>query len=198
MSKSWHSKSTETVLDELHTDPLGLEEKDAGQRLEKYGPNELRERKRTSTLQIFLNQIKDIFVVMLLIATVIAFISAYSQGEPQTETITIAAIVVLNSVVGFIQEYRSEKAMEAMRRLTAPTARLMRDGKETIVNAKNVVPGDIVLLESGDRIPADGRLVIFRVALLSHGCETTYVREDYSDISPFTFYAALGLSNLFS
>ncbi|MCW3985424.1 MAG: cation-translocating P-type ATPase [Candidatus Bathyarchaeota archaeon] len=154
MSEAWHSKSIETVLEELHADSLGLKEEEVKQRLEKYGLNELKERKRTSALQIFLNQFKDIFVVMLLIATAISF----AVGET-TDAATIATIVVLNSVVGFVQEYRSEKAMEAMRKLTAPKARLMRNGKEVLVSAKEVVPGDIVLLESGDRVPADCRLI---------------------------------------
>jgi len=159
MGDAWHSKTVETVLEELQTDSLGLNEGEVEQRLEQYGPNELTERKRVSPFQIFLNQFKDIFVIMLLIATTIAFITAYVEGEPQTDTITIAAIVVLNSVVGFVQEYRSEKAMEAMKKLTAPKTRLLRNGKELIVPAKEVVPGDIVLLESGDRIPADSRLI---------------------------------------
>jgi len=159
MSKAWHSKETETVLEELQTDPLGLTDEEATRRLEKYGPNELKERKGVSAFQIFINQFKDIFVIMLLIATAISFATAYIEGEPQIDTITIAIIVILNAVVGFIQEYRSEKAMEAMRKLTAPKARLMRDGKEVLVPAKEVVPGDIVLLESGDRVPADSRLI---------------------------------------
>ena len=154
MSEAWHSKSIETVLEELHADSLGLKEEEVKQRLAKYGLNELKERKRTTALQIFLNQFKDIFVVMLLIATAISF----AVGET-TDAATIATIVVLNSVVGFVQEYRSEKAMEAMRKLTAPKARLMRNGKEVLVSAKEVVPGDIVLLESGDRVPADCRLI---------------------------------------
>ncbi|MDH5495617.1 MAG: HAD-IC family P-type ATPase, partial [Candidatus Bathyarchaeota archaeon] len=154
MSKAWHSKSIEIVLEELQTDPLGLKEEEVKQRLEKYGLNELKETKRTTAFQIFLNQFKDIFVIMLLIATAISL----AVGEA-TDAITIAAIVVLNAVVGFVQEYRSEKAMDAMRKLTAPKARLMRNGKEVMVPAKEVVPGDILLLESGDRVPADSRLV---------------------------------------
>ncbi len=154
MSKAWHSKSVEAVLEELKTDPFGLNEEEVKQRLEKYGLNELKEAKRVTPIQIFLNQFKDIFVIMLLIATAISFL----VGEA-TDAITIAAIVVLNSIVGFVQEYRSEKAMEAMRKLTAPQARLLRNGKEVMASAKEVVPGDIVLLESGDRIPADSRLV---------------------------------------
>ncbi len=154
MSKAWHSKPVEAALEELQASPLGLTEEEVKQRLQKYGLNELKEAKRITPLQIFINQFKDIFVIMLLIATAISF----ALGET-TDAITIAAIVVLNSIVGFIQEYRSEKAMEAMRKLTAPKARLMRNGKEIMVPSKEVVPGDIVLLESGDRVPADCRLM---------------------------------------
>ncbi|MGB9134093.1 MAG: cation-translocating P-type ATPase [Candidatus Bathyarchaeia archaeon] len=154
MSKPWHSKPVEAALEELQASPLGLTEEEVKQRLQKYGLNELKEAKRITPLQIFINQFKDIFVIMLLIATAISF----ALGET-TDAITIAAIVVLNSIVGFIQEYRSEKAMEAMRKLTAPKARLMRNGKEVMVPSKEVVPGDIVLLESGDRVPADCRLM---------------------------------------
>ncbi len=159
MSKAWHSKTVDDVFEEYQTGPLGLKDDEVRERLERYGPNELKEGKRASALKIFLRQFKDIFVIMLLIATAIAFVSAQVQGESQVDTVTIAAIVVVNSVVGFAQEYRSEKAMEAMKKLTAPRARLMRDGKEEIVPAKEVVPGDVVLLESGDRVPADCRLV---------------------------------------
>jgi Ca2+-transporting ATPase len=154
MSKAWHSQSVDTVLEELDTDPVGLTKDEASLRLEKYGPNELQETKRVTALQIFLNQFTDVFVIMLLIATLISFV----VGEIP-DALTIAAIVVLNAIVGFVQEYRSEKAMEAMRKLAAPKARLMRNGQEVQVPAKNVVPGDIVLLEAGDRIPADGRVI---------------------------------------
>ncbi len=154
MSKAWHSKQIEAVLEDLQTDSFGLTDEEVKQRLEKYGPNELREAKRITAFQIFLNQFKDIFVIMLLIATGISFL----VGEA-TDALTIAAIVILNAVVGFVQEYRSEKAMEAMKKLTAPQARLLRNGKEAIVQAKEIVPGDVVLLEAGDRVPADCRLI---------------------------------------
>jgi Ca2+-transporting ATPase len=123
-------------------------------RLEEFGYNELKEKKRVTPLQIFLRQFKDIFVIMLLVATAISFLI----GET-VDALTIAVIVILNSVVGFIQEYRSEKAMEAMKKLTAPKARVIRGGNETMVDAREIVPGDIVLLEAGDRVPADGRLI---------------------------------------
>jgi Ca2+-transporting ATPase len=154
MADTWHSKKSEQVLSELKVDPTGLSGEEVKRRLDEFGYNELKEKKRVTPLQIFLNQFKDIFVIMLLAATIISFLI----GE-NVDAITIAVIVILNSVVGFVQEYRSEKAMEAMKKLTAPKARVIRDGNETMVDAREIVPGDIVLLEAGDRVPADGRLI---------------------------------------
>jgi Ca2+-transporting ATPase len=169
MSPEWHAVETEELMKALKATEKGLSEEEAKRRLEEFGPNELVERKGVTPLQIFLGQFKDIFVIMLLIAIVISLVVAWyktsiasnAEGsiDEYVDAITIGAIVVLNAVVGFVQEYRSEKAMEAMKKLTAPKARLLREGKEVIVPAKEVVPGDIVLLESGDRIPADGRLL---------------------------------------
>ncbi len=169
MSLEWHSMETEEFMKGLKASEKGLTEEEAKRRLEEFGPNELVERKRVTPFQIFLGQFKDVFVIMLLFAIVISFIVAWyettiasgAEGaiDKYVDAITIGAIVVLNSVVGFVQEYRSEKAMEAMKKLTAPKARLLREGKEMLLPAREVVPGDIVLLESGDRIPADGRLL---------------------------------------
>jgi Ca2+-transporting ATPase len=169
MSPEWHAMETEEFMEGLKASEKGLTEEEAKRRLEEFGPNELVERKRVTPLQIFLAQFKDIFVIMLLFAIVISFIVAWykttiapdAEGsiDEYVDAITIGAIVVLNAVVGFAQEYRSEKAMEAMKKLTAPKARLLREGKEVLLPAREVVPGDIVLLESGDRIPADGRLL---------------------------------------
>jgi Ca2+-transporting ATPase len=154
MADAWHSKKTEQVFSELKVDQQGLGQEEAKRRLEEFGYNELKAKKGVTPLQIFLNQFKDIFVIMLLVATVISLLI----GET-VDAITIAVIVILNSVVGFVQEYRSEKAMEAMKQLTAPKARVIRDGNETIIDAREIVPGDIVLLEAGDRVPADARLI---------------------------------------
>jgi len=152
--KIWHSMDIEECLRSLQSSPKGLSSEEAEKRLREYGPNELVERKRISPFKIFLNQFKDIFIAMLLIATAISFL----VGE-SIDAITISTIVVLNAIVGFIQEYRSEKAMEAMKKLTAPKARVLRDGRETLILAREVVPGDILLLEAGDRVAADARLI---------------------------------------
>jgi len=154
LASTWHGMTDKEVLKNLDVGKDGLSEEEVQQRLQKFGYNELVEAKKTSLLQIFLNQFKDVFVFMLLFATVVSF----AIGET-VDALTIAAIVILNAIVGFVQEYRSEKAMEAMKKLTAPKARVLRDGKEAMIPAKEVVPGDIVLLEAGDRVPADGRLL---------------------------------------
>ena len=154
MAGEWYSKEVNEVLADLKADPKGLNREEAERRVTQFGYNELKERKRVTPLQIFLGQFKDIFVIMLLAATAISFI----VGEI-VDAATIAVIVILNSVVGFVQEYRSERAMDAMKKLTAPKARVLRDGSETVIAAREIVPGEIVLLEAGDRVPADGRLL---------------------------------------
>jgi len=159
VAEGLHAKGTKEVFQALNTTIKGLSSKEAERRLVEYGPNELKETKRVTALDIFLDQFKDIFVIMLIVATAIAYYVDFTKGEAPTDAITIAAIVVLNTVVGFIQEYRSEKAMEAMKKLTAPKARVIRDGKEMLISAKEVVPGDILSLESGDRVAADARLI---------------------------------------
>jgi Ca2+-transporting ATPase len=138
----------------------GLTTDEARKRLAKYGPNALRDEGGTKVWEIFLNQFKDAFVIMLLIAAVLSyFIALYEGTGDYADSILIAIIVILSAGVGFIQEYRSEKAMEAMRKLTAPTARVLRDGHEAIIAAQEIVPGDVVILEEGDRAPADALLL---------------------------------------
>ncbi|MCW4017042.1 MAG: cation-translocating P-type ATPase [Candidatus Bathyarchaeota archaeon] len=154
MSSESYTMEKKQLLDSLNATEKGLTTEEAERRLAEYGPNELTAKKGVTPLQIFLGQFKDIFVIMLLIAICISV--AINEF---VDAATIGTIVFLNAIVGFIQEYRSEKAMEAMKQLTAPKARVLRDGKEQFIASREVVPGDIVLLEAGDRIPADARLL---------------------------------------
>ncbi len=148
------------LLESLKATEAGLSTEEAEHRLEEFGPNELVEKKRVTRLQIFLGQFKDIFVIMLLFAMGISLVIAFTRDASEfVDAATIGAIISLNAVVGFVNEYRSEKAMEAMKQLTAPKARVLRDGTEQIIPSREVVPGDIVLLEAGDRIPADSRVL---------------------------------------
>jgi Ca2+-transporting ATPase len=154
MRTAYHSLDVEEALKTLQSSPQGLSQEEVDHRLNKFGLNELQETRGVSPLQIFINQFKDLFVIMLLFAVSVSLLT----GET-ADALTISVIVTLNAFVGFFQEYRSEKALEAMMKLTAPHARVIRDGTEKELSALKVVPGDIILLEVGDRIPADGRLI---------------------------------------
>ena len=134
-----------------------------------FGYNELKERKKASPLQIFLSQFRNIFVIILLIAIIISVVLGWYEAqvlhedrvtiETFVDAIAIGAIVIINAIVGFVQEYRLEKAMEALEKLTTSKARVLREGKDLQIPAREVVPGDIILLEAGDRMPADARLL---------------------------------------
>lgn len=132
----------------------GLSSKEVRHKLEKHGPNSLTAKKKVSALKILFDQFTDFMVLVLLASTAISMF----MGEI-TEAITIIAIVVINAILGFVQEYRTEQTMEALKGLAAPTARVIRDGKSDTIPADQIVPGDLVVLEAGDRVPADGLLV---------------------------------------
>jgi Ca2+-transporting ATPase len=151
----WHSIEVAQVLKELDTDPhSGLISDEIKSRLEKYGYNELKKEERISPATLFINQFKNILIIILLIAIALSALI----GEIVDAAI-IAVIVVFCAVLGFIQEYRSEKALEALKKMLSPTITVLRDGKEEEIPSKELVPGDILLLEAGDKIPADARLI---------------------------------------
>ncbi|MBI2161309.1 MAG: cation-translocating P-type ATPase [Candidatus Rokubacteria bacterium] len=151
----WHAVATDHVLRELETDPhQGLSAEEAGRRLERYGPNELRKEERAAPWRLFLNQFKNTLIVILLAATVLSAL----VGEIVDAGI-ILVIVVFSTVLGFIQEYRAERALEALKKMLTPTTTVIRGGTEQEIPSRDLVPGDIMLLEAGDRIPADSRLI---------------------------------------
>lgn len=127
----------------------------------KYGENRLLEKKKKTNLQRFLDQFKDVMILILIGAAVISFVVACTSGEPAEffEPVLILLIVVLNAVMGVLQESKAEKALEALQSLSAPHARVLRDGKEAVIDAVQLVPGDIIHLEAGDFVPADARLI---------------------------------------
>ena len=154
MSKSWHAMDIKETLKALNAKETGLSREEVQKRLQEYGPNELKKEKGISPIRLFLEQFADILIIILLIAT---GLSIY-LGEI-TDAIIIIAIVVVCAILGFVEEYRSEKALEALKKMTAPTAMVLRDGKEVKVQASEIVPGDIILLYTGDKVPADARLI---------------------------------------
>jgi Ca2+-transporting ATPase len=150
----WHQKTFEDVIEELNASLKGISSEEAQKRLLEYGPNELKEKKKKTPLMMFLDQFRDFMILVLIAAAVISgFI-----GE-LTDTIAIIVIVVLNAVVGFIQEYRAEKAMAALKKMAAPSATVMRNGMPETISASELVPGDLVMLEAGKIVPADMRLI---------------------------------------
>jgi len=151
---SWYRKETDSVFEELDSSKDGLSSEQAEKRLEQYGPNELEERGMRSPWSVLLGQFTDTMVIILIVAAVISFF----LGET-TDAIMILIIVVLNAILGFTQEYRAEKAIAALKKMSVPTVRVRRDGQIKEVEAISLVPGDIVLFEAGDRVPADGRVV---------------------------------------
>ncbi|MEM2911824.1 MAG: cation-translocating P-type ATPase [Candidatus Bathyarchaeia archaeon] len=166
MAKPWHATEIDEVLKELNVSFEGLSSQEARERLAKYGYNEIKKVKRRTALHMFLDEFKDIFILLLIAATIFSAVIGYWEMlhggefmEAYADTITIGAIVVLCAVTGFVQEYRAEKAIEALKKLAAPKARVIRDGKEVIIPASEVVPGDILALEEGDHVPADARLI---------------------------------------
>jgi P-type Ca2+ transporter type 2C len=150
----WHAMENSDALSELNTDiDRGLAEKEIQKRLEEHGYNELKKEERVSASTLFANQFKNALIIILLIATVLSFM----VGEA-FDSIFILVIVIFCAVLGFIQEYRAEKALDALKKMLSPTITVLRDGKEEEVPSKELVPGDILLIEAGDKIPADARL----------------------------------------
>ncbi len=157
-----HCKQQEEVLKQLSSDPLvGLTHQEVLARKEKYGENKLKEKKKKTNLQRFLDQFKDVMILILIVAAVISFVIACVEGEAKEffEPALILAIVILNAVLGVMQESKAERALDALKGLSAPHARVIRDGKESIIDAADLVPGDIIKLEAGDFVPADARLI---------------------------------------
>ncbi len=155
MSGRWYSLTQQEVVARLRTDlKKGLTDREVKERAARFGPNELLKTPKTPPWVLFLNQFKDFMVLVLLAATAVSgFLGEYADA------VTIMIIVVVNAVLGFVQEYRAERSLEALKKLTSPEARVIRNGQEHRVQTAELVPGDIVVLEEGDKVPADLRLL---------------------------------------
>ncbi|MEM4519251.1 MAG: cation-translocating P-type ATPase [Sulfolobales archaeon] len=153
MSISWHSHTVEEVLQKLNSRLGGLTSKEVEERLQTYGRNELVAKKK-SPLELLLKQFANFLIGILLVATVISFI----LGEVIDAT-AILIIVMIMAIMGYVQEFRAERTLEALKKLAAPTCKVLRDGEERVIDASLVVPGDILLLSEGDRIAADARVI---------------------------------------
>ena len=151
---AWHALSVDAALSTLSSARRGLAKVEVQQRLERDGPNELQAAARVSPWRILLEQFKNVLILILLVATLVSAFLGHG-----VETIAIAVIVVFAVVLGFIQEYRAERAIEALREMAAPTVIVIRDGREMEIAARDLVQGDIILLQAGDKVAADARLL---------------------------------------
>lgn len=182
----FYSAPLNEVLEKTSTDPkIGLSQKEADLRLSQYGENKLNEKKKRSTFARFLEQFKDVMIIILIIAAIISFgvIVAEKNWGELFEPALILLIVILNAIMGVYQEGKAEKALDALKNMSAPHARVLRDGEEAVIDAKDLVVGDIIRLEAGDFVPADARL-IFSAGLKSEESaltgESVPTEKDYS------------------
>ena len=153
-----YTQTEEQVLSTVQSTKEGLTSAQVKERLEKYGPNALQAGEKTTILQKFINQFKDFMIIVLLAAAVISFFAHEGAPDP-TDAIVILAVVILNAIVGVIQESKAEEAIEALQKMASPVATVLRDGEHLHVKGEEIVVGDIVILEAGDVVPADMRLL---------------------------------------
>ena len=158
--KKTYTQSAEEVLRDLGVGAEGLTTAQAQERLAKYGPNKLKEAEKPTLLQRFLEQLKDPMLIILMIAAAVSALTGWLAGENEwAEVIIILAVVLLNAILGVVQESKAEAAIEALQTMTAATCKVLRDGKMVVLHSDELVPGDVVLLEAGDAVPADGRII---------------------------------------
>ncbi|TKJ42712.1 haloacid dehalogenase [Candidatus Aerophobetes bacterium Ae_b3b] len=157
----WHSLKLKEVFDRLGTNQAGLTQKEVEGRVLEYGTNEIQVGKKTSPLRIFAEQFKSFLVIILIMAAVVSYLIGIFPGqEPRVvDSLLILLIVLANGIFGFLQNYKAEKSIEALRKLVAPKAKVVRDGLVQEIASRDVVRGDIVLIEEGDEVPADARLI---------------------------------------
>ncbi|WP_410208890.1 cation-translocating P-type ATPase [Fusobacterium sp.] len=175
--KNYFSKTKEEVLSMFSVSEKGLTESEAAERLKKYGKNQLNEEEKESTLSVFISQFKDFLVIILIIASIISLISGNVES-----TIVILVVIVINAILGTVQHVKAEQSINSLKSLSSPKTKLLRNGEKIEISSELVVPGDVILLEAGDLIPADGR-VIDSFSLLVNESSLTGESENVEKIS---------------
>ena len=157
----WHTNEIEEIEKNFRTNKIyGLKTEEAKKRLEHFGENKLANKKKENIFIKFIKQFNDFMIIILIIASIISAIITKMNGENDyIDSIIIIAIVVFNAIMGLIQEAKAEKSLEALKNMTAPVAKVRRNGKIETISANEVVPGDVILLEAGNYVPADARLI---------------------------------------
>ena len=156
---SYYNKKIEEVYDELKTTKDGLTEEEAAKRLETYGENVIKEGKRETTFHKFLRQFNDTMIIVLIIVDIAMFIYGLSISHEFTDSIVITVVVLLNAIMGFVQEMNAEVTLNGLKKYSATNVEVQRDGKIEVIDAKLLVPGDIIILNAGDKVPADARVI---------------------------------------
>lgn len=160
LKENWFSKTEEQVKKQLNTEfQKGLSNQEVQKRQQEYGFNELKAKKKKSLFQKFIEQFKDFTILVLIVAAIVSGIVGVSEGEGITDTIIILIVVVLNAVIGVIQESKAEKSLEALQKLSDHASKVIRNGRMDVIPSRLLVPGDVVVLETGDYIPADLRII---------------------------------------
>jgi len=157
---NWFNKTAEDVTKELNTNlEKGISQNEVASRQQKYGKNELEQKKKKTLLQKFLEQFKDFMIIVLIISAIVSGIIGVMEGEGVTDTIIILIVVLVNAVIGVAQENKAEKSLEALQKLSSHVAKVIRDGEIVVIPSRELVPGDVVVLETGDFVPADLRII---------------------------------------
>ena len=157
----WHTLSVDDVLKKFNVSKSnGLSSTDVSRNRDKFGKNILTAKKKNGIIKKFLSQFSDCMIIILLIAALISFITSIIENKNDyIDPIIILFIVIMNAIIGVVQENKAEKAIEALKKLTSPKATVLRNGKETTIPSEDLVPGDIIILHTGDLVPADCRIL---------------------------------------
>lgn len=155
----FHNLSIKEVFDKLQSSINGLSSNEAYKRLEKNGKNELTEKRKKSNFLIFLSEFNDPMIIILIIASIISFIVSIIDKTSFTDSIIIIAIVIINAIMGYVQEKKADKAIESLKKMQTTTVKVRRNGKNALINSKDIVIGDVLVLEAGDKVPADARII---------------------------------------
>ena len=156
---SFHSLDIDEIYKSLNTNNSGLSIAEVHSRLQKNGKNKLKEQKKKSNFGKFIDQFKDLMIIVLLIAALFSFVISFVNKEPFTDSIIIIAIVIVNAILGFVQELKADKAIDSLKKMQVSKVRVRRDNKIFIVDSEDLVVGDILILEAGDTVPADSRII---------------------------------------
>ena len=155
----FYDQQLSDVFKALNSSENGLTSNEAQHVLEKNGPNKLAEAEKVTLVQRFVSQLKDPMIIILLAAAAVSAVTAAYSGESFTDVFIILAVVLLNAIMGVYQESKAEKAIEALSKMTAATSKVIRDGKQIVVESTQLVEGDVIVLEAGDAVPADARII---------------------------------------